>query len=316
MMNTGSQYGRAAWGAALVLIFAASCKSPPASGQAAPNAKPSAAAKPNPEVLVLLSGANVVELKGGRTFHTGYFLNELMVPVKSLIEHGYAPVFATPNGQLPVMDPHSDSATFFASPTEYQAARQLQGSLAGLKHVERLNDLSAERLAPFVGVFVPGGHAAMGDLATDAEVGRVLRYFHEQHRPTGLICHGPAALLSTVHAPSAFASALADNRASDAAQAAQGFAYAGYRVTVFSKAEEKQVEEGGGGAFLGGFVKFYVDDALRSAGASVETGEPWKSHVVRDRELITAQQPGSDAEFTRSFMQALSEPTPAPIKTN
>ena len=309
-MSLESQYGRAALHALLFALLGVSCKAPPAKQEAVP------AATPSKEVLVLLSSANVIELKSGRSYHTGYFLNELMVPVRSMLDHGYTPVFATPNGRPPVMDPHSDAPSFFANQAEYAAARALQGSLKGLQHVHRIAEFSVAQLGHFVGVFVPGGHAAMGDLATDADVGRTLQYFHEQHRPTGLICHGPAALLSTVRSPSTFVTAVSDGQKGAAAQAALGWPYAGYRLAVFTTAEEKQVEEGGGGAFLGGFVKFYVDDALRSAGAIVDTAEPWKSHVVRDRELITAQQPGSDAEFTASFIQALGELPPAPIKTN
>ncbi len=305
-----SQYGRAARHALLLAVLGVSCKAPPAKQEAV------LAAKPSKEVLVLLSSANLIELKGGRSYHTGYFLNELMVPVQSMLVHGYTPVFATPSGQPPVMDPHSDAPSFFANEAEYAAARARQASLSGLQHPHRIADFSPEQLGHFVGVFVPGGHAAMGDLATDADVGRVLLFFHERHRATGLICHGPAALLSTVHSPSSFVSAMSEGQKGAAALAAAGFPYANYRLTVFTTAEEKQVEEGGAGAFLGGFVKFYVDEALRSAGAIVDTAEPWHSHVVRDRELITAQQPGSDTAFTAAFMQALGEPPPAPIKTN
>ena len=73
---------------------------------------------------------------------------------------------------------------------------------------------------------------------------------------------------------------------------------------------EKVVEEGGAGAFLGGEVRFYLDQALTAAGAQVEVREPFKSHVVVDRELISAQQPASDAAFTQALLDALQKSQP------
>src|SRR4051812_28625948 len=106
-----SQYGRAVRQALVFALLAVSCKTQPVKQKSAP----APAAQPSKEVLVLLSSANVIELRGGRSSHPVYFLNELMVPVRSMLDHGYTPVFATPSGQPPVMDPHSDVPSFFAN---------------------------------------------------------------------------------------------------------------------------------------------------------------------------------------------------------
>ncbi len=48
-------------------------------------------------------------------------------------------------------------------------------------------------------------------------------------------------------------------------------------------------------------------DALRGAGGKVEHGDDFKPFVVRDRELITGENPSSDREIARVFVKALEE---------
>jgi putative intracellular protease/amidase len=271
------------------------------SSQAGPTAIESAPSRG--AVLVVLSSSNRLPLKEGRSYATGYFLNELMVPVRALMKAHYEPVFATPRGTPAVMDPHSDHASFFASAAEYREISELREELESLRETRTLTSVLDAGLEDYRALLVPGGHAAMGDLVDSAELGRVLRHFHERSKPTAVICHGPAALLSTL--PRGFVTALVNGDAAGAKAASGGFPYAGYRLTAFSTAEEQAVEEGGPSAFLGGKVQFYLDQALSAAGAQVEVKEPFKSHVVVDRELISAQQPASDAAFTQALLAAL-----------
>jgi putative intracellular protease/amidase len=124
----------------------------------------------------------------------------------------------------------------------------------------------------------------MEDLYRDADLGRVLRAFHVQRKPTALICHAPVALL--------------------AAQQHREWIYSGYRMTVFSTAEEKQEEAAG---HLDGYLTYYVQAALEKAGGRVAVAAPWTSHVIRDRELITGQNPMSDHAFADELVRALAE---------
>jgi putative intracellular protease/amidase len=77
--------------------------------------------------------------------------------------------------------------------------------------------------------------------------------------------------------------------------------YAGYKMTVFSDAEEKPNEPG----FLGGYMKFYPEDALRAAGGELSVAAPNQSNVVQDRELITGQNPYSDKKLASTLLEAL-----------
>jgi len=238
----------------------------------------------NGKILVVMSGADHLTLKDGKRHPTGYFLSELTGPAQVLAAAGYELVFANPTGKEPAMDKTSDSAQWFKTEQDYQRAKAFIDGSDRLKNPRRLNSLTSRELSEFSAVFVPGGHAPMEDLAKNATLGRILTFFHNKGTPTALICHGPAALLSPARAGK--------------------WIYNGYKMTVFSTPEEQQQENA---AALGGFVPYYAADELTKAGGLLEAGAPWTSHAVRDRELITAQNPMSEGEFTPMLMEALAE---------
>ena len=86
---------------------------------------------------------------------------------------------------------------------------------------------------------------------------------------------------------------------------ARSWMYAGYSMTVFTTAEERQEEPGQDNA-LGGFVRFYPDEALEKAGGNISRAGKWQNHVVVDRELITGQNPMSDQALADAFVRALN----------
>src|ERR1700750_1563894 len=65
------------------------------------------------KVLVVMSSANTLDLKDGKTYSTGYYLNEFVVPYRKLVEAGYGPVIANPHRHLPAMYAYSNTAMFF-----------------------------------------------------------------------------------------------------------------------------------------------------------------------------------------------------------
>jgi len=288
---------------ALALALLLACNGGAQTGSATPSGAAVKTEADVPAVLVILSSRNAIDLQGGKTLATGYFLNELMVPVDAMQKAGLRLVFASPEGTPSVMDIHSDDVAYFHGDRAlHQRMKALQASLPELARPRRLGDVVAGGLDGYRGVFVPGGHAPMGDLATDPDVGKALRWFHAHQRPTGLLCHGPVALLAAAGNPKELGDAIAAHDEARTAELRRGWPYAGYRMTVFSTAEEQTVEEGGSQAFLGGKVRFYPDAALGAAGGKVDTAPMWASHVVVDRELVTAQQPSSDEAFVKAFV--------------
>lgn len=256
------------------------------------------------KVLVVMSSANALDLKDGKVYSTGYYLNEFVVPYRKLVEAGYEPVIANPKGDRPVMDVNSNNAMFFGGDDAARAdALKFAESLAALDHPKTLASVVAEGTQGYVGLFIPGGHAPMADLLKDKNLGRILTSFHDTDRPTGIVCHGPIVLLSALPDPDAFIASMiaGDGKASSLSA---GWPYAGYRLTVFATGEEQALE---GPSGLGGNVQYYPVNALAEAGARVETIANWHPNVVVDRELITGQQPMSAPAFGDALVTKLDE---------
>ena len=55
------------------------------------------------KVLVVMSGAHLLEMPENKVYATGYYLNELATPLHALVDAGYVPVFASPNGDAPTI---------------------------------------------------------------------------------------------------------------------------------------------------------------------------------------------------------------------
>jgi putative intracellular protease/amidase len=156
-----------------------------------------------------------------------------------------------------------------ASQARAQSAAGALAKLSGLQQPGNLAALTDEAILGFDGVFIPGGHGAMVDLADSADIGRVLRLMHGAGKIIAALCHGPAALLSAPGVDGAWM-------------------FDGYRMTAFTDEEEDQTKAGRIG------MPWYVEAALKNRGAIFDDGDAaWVSHVVVDRSLITGQNPGS-----------------------
>lgn len=249
------------------------------------------------KILVVASSQDKMELADKSIMNVGFFLNEFAVPTQYLAEQGYQIVLATPSGQMPVMDKSSNDKNFFGGDDTARAK--------AVKFVEGLSAISLKDainggLDQYAAVFVPGGHAPMTDLMQDKDLGTILRYFHEQQKPTAFICHGPVAMLSALPDPAAYRKALVSHDTKGAMAAAQNWIYNGYEMTVLSDAEEWPGENAKGTE-----MPFHVEQALQIAGGKMRVDGLYGSHVVHDRELITGQNPASDIALAKELDKAL-----------
>lgn len=260
-------------------------------------------------VLVVLSDADHLDLKDNKVFATGFYLNELMQPVKLLLDAGHSVTFATPTGKAPTLDQSSDDKMYFnndvAALQEHKALlEKLRITAPGESPVISLSRVEQIGYEHFDAVYVPGGHAPMQDLLHSAALGKLLNNFHANNKTTALVCHGPIALLSTLNDPTTFTRQLETGSQTTAA----GWAYAGYQFTVISNQEEELAK----GLLNGGAMKFYPQTALEKAGGIFSSNTaPWTSHVVTDRELITGQNPGSALEVGNVILERLKPLDPA-----
>jgi putative intracellular protease/amidase len=260
-------------------------------------------------VLVIGSNATQIELQGGGFAAIGQYLNETVVPAMALIDAGYEVVLATPNGMKPHIDDASDSPQHFGGDEgAYARARSFFADHRAMNEVRTLRSVIEDGLDVYAGVFVPGGHAPVVDLIQDVELGIILRHFHERGTPTALLCHGPVAIVAAIPSAREFRAALVAGDDAQAADLAQEWIYAGYRMTVFSASEEAVAEDN----LLGGKLYFDMPSALRLAGGEVTTTSVnFAPNVVVDRELITGQNPASDHLLATRLIEALDRNLPA-----
>ena len=251
------------------------------------------------EVLVLLSSENVMQLAEGKTEPTGYYLNEFGVPAKALVDAGYKLVLATPKGNAPAVDKKSVIPQYFdGGESQMRDIQTFVASIDGINDTLSLSEVIAQGLDEFEGVFIPGGHAPLIDLANNPQVGEILSHFHNEGKPTAAICHGPIALLSGQSNPQAFELALKSGEQASS----ESWIYDGYKMTIFSTPEEAYFESTLNDATL----LYYPADAMAQAGGKMEFKEMWAPNVVVDRELITGQNPFSDELLAEKLLQQLN----------
>lgn len=254
-------------------------------------------------VLVVLSDEAKLELRDKRVFETGFYANELMQPVKKLLDAGHTLTFATPLGKVPTVDRSSLDKMYFgndeASMQQHLALMEkLQITSPGKSPVVSLARVEQAGYAAYDAVYIPGGHAPMQDLVRSPALGRLLRHFHAESKPTALVCHGPAALLSALEQPAQFIQRL-ETKAAAGKQPA--WIYADYQMTVISNDEEEAAK----GALNGGQMKFTPQTALERAGGKYSSAPNWNAKVVADRELITGQNPASALDVADALLARL-----------
>ncbi|MBP1134322.1 putative intracellular protease/amidase [Arthrobacter sp. PvP023] len=230
-------------------------------------------------ILMVVSAADSLTMRDGTQHPTGYWAEELVVSHQTLRDAGHTVHIATPAGAKPTVDEVS------------LAAESAGGQDRADSFREYLAKIDAELSAPLVladvdpsgydAVVMPGGHGPMADLYKDAALGRILAEADRAGKVIAPFCHGPAGLLSAVDD---------DGK----------FAFAGRRLTVFSDDEELN-----GGT--GPNTPWFVEEVLKEKGAIVENGAAWSSNVVRDRNLITGQNPQSSEDVAKEVTKALGE---------
>ncbi|WP_348789250.1 type 1 glutamine amidotransferase domain-containing protein [Leifsonia sp. NPDC080035] len=229
-------------------------------------------------ILMVVTAADSLALADGSAHATGFWAEELVVAHRDLTAAGHTITIATPGGRVPTVDPGSLTVENVGSKEKADELRGYLGSIEeALSHPVALDSVD---VAAFDAVVLPGGHGPMADLASDAQLGAILTAADAAGTVIAPFCHGPAGLLSAVDASGAFA-------------------FAGRRLTVFSDEEELT-----GG--LGENTPWLVASTLRERGAIVEAGAPWTSHVVRDGNLISGQNPQSSEAVAKAVVEALA----------
>lgn len=200
---------------------------------------------------------------------TGLWLEEFAVPYDHFIMHRARVTVASPLGGAVPLDPKTE-------PGDSERIKYF-GALRALQSSQSLAGIDD---GFFDGLFIPGGHGPMVDLVHDRDLHRLIASFEEDGKFIGAVCHGPAALLEV--------------RGSDG-----HYLIRDRRLTGFSNLEERL-------AGMHAKVPFLLEDELKKRGARYESALlPMTSHVIRDGNLITGQNPASSQRVAQEFLEGL-----------
>jgi putative intracellular protease/amidase len=206
---------------------------------------------------------------------TGFWLEEFAAPYYILKDAGLDVTLASPKGGQPPLDPKSDDP---ASQTD--AMRRFKGDQQAQAALARTAKLSTVSADDFEGVFYPGGHGPLWDLAEDRDSIALIEALYAAGKPVAAVCHGPAAFR---HA-----------KAPDGSPLVRGKA-----VTGFADSEEAAVG-------LTEVVPFLVEDMLKENGGKYSKAGDWQPHAVSDGNVVTGQNPASSEPAAKALVEQLT----------
>lgn len=212
---------------------------------------------------------------GNSAEKTGFWIEEFATPYYVLADAGAEITIASPKGGQPPVDPKSELADAQTPSTErfYKDNVLIDKVAYSLK----LSDIKQE---DFDGVFYPGGHGPLWDLATNQDSIQLIEAFYNHQKPIAFVCHAPAALVNV--------------KAKNGQPLIKG-----KELTSFSNTEEEAVK-------LTNVVPFLLEDELKKHGALYTKGADWTSYVQQDGLLITGQNPGSSEAVAQLLLKTLT----------
>lgn len=230
-----------------------------------------------PSLLVVLTGADRWTLNDGTPHPTGFWAEELLAPLRVFDERGLDVTIATPGGVRPTVDEQSLNPAMVGGEEEAAALRAaLDAAADRLATPTRLEDVSA---SDFDGVFIPGGHGPMEDLAVSEDMGELLVALLDAGKVIASVCHGPAALLPATRPDGTWA-------------------FAGRNLAGFTNTEEEQ-------AGLADRAPWLLENRMREAGGVLGGGPAWEPFSVVDGDVVTGQNPASSTEVAQRTVERL-----------
>jgi putative intracellular protease/amidase len=213
----------------------------------------------------------------------GFWWSELSHPYWELTERGYRVDVASPDGGRLEADPWSDPRDDSRYSADDLLSLGFINSPEHLKLVEQSKPLADVTLDAYDAILFVGGQGPMYTFFNDDRVRRLVASFYEAGRVTAVICHATCVLL--------------DTRLSSGT-----LLVAGKTWTGFANSEERFADE-----YVGRKIQpFWIEDEARKLeNTNFIVAGRFKSHAVRDGNLITGQQQYSGAAAARLIVEAL-----------
>ena len=217
---------------------------------------------------ILMVVTNHGDIDGKPT--TGIWFTEFSEPFEAFEKARVDITVVSPKGGPAPIDPRG-----YPSRDEIAGVRDALATLNATAHLSSVNP------ADFDGVFFPGGHGPMFDLAVDPAIKTLIAAFWEAGKPVSAVCHGPAALL--------------DVKLSDGTTLLHG-----RTVTGFTKGEDAADA-------LFAHLPFSLQVRMEAEGARFVEQPPRSVHVETDGRLVTGQNPASAEATAAAFLDVLSK---------
>jgi putative intracellular protease/amidase len=233
-------------------------------------------------VLMLASNSAVSEQTG---WPIGFWWAELTHPYWEFVEHGYEVEVASPDGGELEGDKWSDPRDESGYSADDLISLGFLTSPEHAKLVAETKSLPEVRVDDYDALLAIGGQGPMYTFYRNEAVHALFRDFYAAGKPLAVICHATCALLET--------------RLSDGRLLVEGKTWTG-----FANSEEDYADE-----FVGQRIQpFRIEDEARKIeGTNFIVSGRFKSHAVRDGNLITGQQQYSGAAAARLNVQALGQ---------
>ncbi|RZV31905.1 MAG: type 1 glutamine amidotransferase domain-containing protein, partial [Sphingomonadaceae bacterium] len=220
------------------------------------------------KILMILTSHDELGDTGKKT---GFWLEEFAAPYYVFKDAGADITLASPEGGQPPLDPSSDTED-----AQTDATRRFKDDEASQKALANTKKLADISVSDYDGVFYPGGHGPMWDLAESDKSIELIEQAISNGKPVAAVCHAPAVLRHV--------------KGEDGEYLVKG-----KKVTGFSNSEEEAVG-------LTDVVPFLLEDMLAEKGGTYSKGEDWSSYVLEDGLLITGQNPASSEEAAERLL--------------
>jgi putative intracellular protease/amidase len=232
------------------------------------------------KILIVASNPSTSEITG---WPIGFWWSELTHSYWEFIENGFQVTIASPNGGELQADSWSDPA----DSSGYSAYDLISGGFKNSpEHMNLVrNSLALTKVNPseYSAIFLVGGQGPMYTFYNNPKILEFVVEFYETGKPTAIVCHATCILLKATLSNGKL---LVD----------------GKTWTGFANSEEDYADN-----FVGKRIQPFriEDEAKKIPNTNFMVHKRFKSHAVRDGNLITGQQQYSGAAAARLVIEAL-----------
>ncbi|MHA6345928.1 type 1 glutamine amidotransferase domain-containing protein [Roseivivax sp. CAU 1761] len=225
------------------------------------------------KVLMIVTSHSELGDTGNKT---GVWLEEFTTPFYALTDAGHDVTVATLGGRRIPIDPNSEPS----GDDEPDSVKRFRNDSTASVWIEGPTDLATHDPNAYDGIFIPGGHGAMWDLASSDELAKFLSTVWANGKILASVCHGPAALVN-----------VKDENGNPVVK--------GRKVSAFTDSEEESTG-------LVDAMPFLLESKLRELGADFQGAPDWQSQAVEDGRLITGQNPMSSEKVAELLTRQLA----------